>query len=194
MGSPKLLLPWEGTTVLAHITQTLAEAGIADIVVVTGAARAQVETEVSRLAREVPIEAVYNPDHERGGMRSSIQAGIWRLASLQGHVAEADQAIVAALIALGDQPQTRVETVRTIRQAYASSSADLVVPSFNRRRGHPWLLAAALWDQFMALRAPRTARDFLDQNAARIHYIEVDTPTVLGDIDTPEDYAREASA
>jgi hypothetical protein len=40
------------------------------------------------------------------------------------------------------------------------------------------------------MRSPQTPRDFLHQRSGDIHYLQVDTPTILQDLDTPEDYRR----
>jgi len=59
------------------------------------------------------------------------------------------------------------------------------------RRGHPWLVQASLWPALLAMQAGQTLRDFLNRHAAQIEYVEVDTPSILKDLDTPEDYERE---
>jgi CTP:molybdopterin cytidylyltransferase MocA len=58
------------------------------------------------------------------------------------------------------------------------------------RRGHPWLVRRELWAELLALRPPQTLRDFLNAHAEEIQYVETD-PTILKDLDTPEDYRRE---
>jgi hypothetical protein len=42
----------------------------------------------------------------------------------------------------------------------------------------------------MALQPPVTLKDILEINRERIHYWLVDNPSVLEDLDTPEDYQR----
>ncbi len=93
-----------------------------------------------------------------------------------------------ALIVLGDQPQIRVEIVQDVLIAFRGGKGLLVVPSFHMRRGHPWILARRLWPEVMAFQPPKTMRDFLQTHAEDIHYIEVNTPTILQDLDTPADY------
>ncbi len=41
----------------------------------------------------------------------------------------------------------------------------------------------------LTLPAGDTLRTAIRRHAAAIHYVEVDTPTVLADLDTPEQYA-----
>jgi CTP:molybdopterin cytidylyltransferase MocA len=43
----------------------------------------------------------------------------------------------------------------------------------------------------LQLKSPSTLRDFLSVHARQIRYLPVDTPSVLSDIDTPEDYRRQ---
>jgi len=65
-----------------------------------------------------------------------------------------------------------------------------VAPSYQMRRGHPMLFHRSLWPEILALHPPQTLRDLLLAHAERIHYVTVDTPTILQDVDTPEDYLK----
>jgi CTP:molybdopterin cytidylyltransferase MocA len=92
---------------------------------------------------------------------------------------------------MGDQPQARLESVRQILEAFGRSRSALILPSYTRRRGHPWLVRSDLWPDLLAMRPPATARDFLDRHSDEIEYVAVDSPTILQDVDTPADYERE---
>ena len=78
--------------------------------------------------------------------------------------------------------------MRLICETFQSQAARLIVPSFQRRRGHPWLVERSLWSGLLALQSPRSPRDFLNQHASEILYVEVDTSSILADLDTPQDY------
>lgn len=192
MGQPKLLLPWGETTVLGKVVETLVQAGLTEILAVTGAARGLVEAEVARLAAWAPVRAVFNPAYQSGEMLSSIQAGLTTLSRTgMGRGAEGRPQVGGVLIALGDQPQARPETVDQIIQAFAHGSSGLIVPSYDNRRGHPWLLRSHLWPDLLDMRSPATARDFLEEHAGEIEYVTVGSPTIFQDVDTPTDYERE---
>lgn len=180
MGQPKLLLPWGRTTVLGQIISTFATAGMEEIIIVTGGAREQIEGLVAELVNNYPVRTVYNPAYARGEMLSSIQAGLAAL----------DSQTPAALIGLGDQPQVREETVRHICAAFVQTESPLVIPSFENRRGHPWLASRSLWPEILALPLSTTPRQFLDAYAGQVEYVEADE-SVLQDLDTPEDYSRQ---
>jgi molybdenum cofactor cytidylyltransferase len=194
MGQPKMLLPWGHTTVLGQVIETLKSADIEDILVVTGGAREQVEQIITQYA----LRSIRNPDHVTGEMLSSIQVGI-RVLSLPSSVVgtvggraggEGQRQPDAALIVLGDQPQIEARSVRAVAERFRETGSGLVVPSFQMRRGHPWLAARPLWAEIEALRPPQTPRDFLNIHAADIEYVNVDSPSILADLDTPEDYLK----
>jgi molybdenum cofactor cytidylyltransferase len=189
MGQPKMLLPWGKTTVLGQVVAVLAEAlntpksgdfGVQEIVVVTGGAREEVKGLVSQLARKFPVRCVHNPAHEAGEMLSSLQCG---LAALGPEVK-------STLVALGDQPQVSLSAARKVVRASESPGARLVIPSFQMKRGHPWVVIRSLWPEILALRSPQTMRDFLNAHAGEIVYVETDE-SVLKDLDTPAEYLRE---
>jgi molybdenum cofactor cytidylyltransferase len=175
MGRPKMLLPWGKSTVLQTVITTLQAARVEDILVVTGGAHNQVEALVGPA-----VQTVFNENYAQGEMLSSIQAGL--RVKMRG--------AQAVLIALGDQPQLRAETVEKILDEYQKDNPSLIVPSYKMRRGHPWLIAQELWNEILEMQAPESARVFLNRHAKDIHYIPLDTPTVLQDLDTPEDYSR----
>lgn len=181
MGQPKLLMPWRNTTILGQVIATFTLAGITDIIVVTGGWRERVEAHVDELAVDNPIRAVYNPDYSTGGMLSSIQAGITAL----------NPGSQAVLIGLGDQPQVRTATIQQISAIFIQTNAALIVPSFQMRRGHPWLASRILWPDLLASPTTMTPRQFIDIHSKEIMYFLVEDDSILNDVDTPEDYLRQ---
>jgi molybdenum cofactor cytidylyltransferase len=176
MGQPKMLLPWGRSTVIEHVITTFLTAGIEDVTVVTGGAREQVENPI----RQYPVRKVHNNDYATGEMLSSLQCALRVM----------PDSAQAVLIGLGDQPQVQENSLRLICEAYRDSQFRLIVPSFQMRRGHPWLVARPLWKEILALKPPESLRDFLNRHARDIHYVRMETPSILADLDTPEDYHR----
>jgi molybdenum cofactor cytidylyltransferase len=176
MGRPKMLLPWGNTTVLGHVIQIYKKAGLEKIIIVTGAEKESIE----QLAAENAVTCIHNPEYSKGEMLSSIQIGLRSL----------DLEAKAALICLGDQPQVEEKVVRDIVQRFENEAAPLIVPSYQMRRGHPWLVGRGFWPFILGLKSPATTRDFLIEHASLITYQIVDTPSVIEDLDTPEEYER----
>lgn len=177
MGQAKMLLPWGDTTVLGHVIQVYKDAGLEKIIVVTGAEREAID----QLTSEYAVTCIHNPNYSNGEMLSSIQTGLRSL----------DADVNAALICLGDQPQVREHVVRDILTRFVSEQAPLIVPSYQMRRGHPWLVGRKFWPFILGLKSPATTREFLIEHASEITYQIVDTPSVIEDLDTPEEYKKQ---
>lgn len=175
MGQAKMLLPWGKTTVLEKVIATFKAAGIENILVITGGDRDQVEALIGDSTR-----TLFNPNYATGEMLSSVQTG---LAGLEPNAE-------AVLIGLGDQPQVRERSVRAVIDQYRKSKASLVVPSYQMRRGHPWLVTRPHWDEILLMRSPASLRDFLNRHADEIQYVELDTSSILQDLDTHDDYLK----
>ena len=56
------------------------------------------------------------------------------------------------------------------------------------RRGHPWLVGRDLWAEINQLHPPATMRDFLNRHLDETTFVEMETNSILQDLDTPEDY------
>ena len=167
MGQQKMLMPWGATTVLGKVIQTLQAAEIEDIVT------------NSILASQIMHHEVRITLNEGNEMLTSVQLGLQAL----------KPSAQATLVCLGDQPQVEEGSVRSVCEAFLKSKSDLVVPSFQMRRGHPWLIARPLWDEILGMPAG-SMRKFLNAHANEIEYVNVETASILQDLDTPEDYLK----
>jgi molybdenum cofactor cytidylyltransferase len=98
----------------------------------------------------------------------------------------------AAMVTLVDRPAPERETVRTLKEAFLDSLPDMwaVVPEFEGRHGHPFLVGREMMEAFLRAPADSTARDVEHANQQRIRYLEVGDPLVVCNVDTPEDYER----
>lgn len=176
MGTPKLVLPWGSRTVIGQVVQTLLDGGISEIVVVTGGAGEAVEGAL----QDLPVKFVRNPEFAYSEMVASLQIGIRSLSP----------ACQAALIVLGDQPTIDTDVIRKLVDAYLQSTASIIIPSYQMRRGHPWLVVRSLWADILALSENETMRDFLKLHVDQIAYILASSPGIFFDLDTPDEYNR----
>ncbi len=180
MGQAKMLLPWKNNQcVLEAVIDTFAAAEIKEIVVVTGADADLINPLLIKLKEKYPIRDVHNKQFNTGEMLSSLQAG------LAGLSPEAE----SALVGLGDQPQMKLQTVKDALSAAETSSFPLIMPSWNDRRGHPWLVKKQLWTEIFALKIPETARTFIQNHSQEIEYFAADE-SILQDLDWPQDYEK----
>ncbi|MFQ3536516.1 MAG: selenium cofactor biosynthesis protein YqeC [Aggregatilineales bacterium] len=173
--SSKVLLPWDGDKpIIRVIAERLKRLRLDDIVVVTG----HVADRVRGALTEEPVRFAHNADYQTGDMLSSLQTGLRAL----------DESIAACLVVLGDQPQLDGKIVGQLMQAYAEGRGKIIAPSYKGRRGHPILLDRSLWQPILDLPYGAAPRDVINAHAHQTFYVNVDTDSVLRDIDTPEDY------
>ena len=178
MGQHKLLLPWaDGRTIIEHIVFQLIKSRVDPIVVVTG----HNAREIKALLKPLDLEIVHNKGYKTGEMLSSLKVGV---EALPAHTA-------SALVALGDQPGIQPKTIYQLLTAYALHGADLIVPSFQKQRGHPMMIGRRHWPEILNLDGRSTLRAVLNRHAERSPYVEVDNDSVLRDVDTPQDYRDE---
>lgn len=189
MGQPKINLPWGDSTVLGTVIHTLLEAGVNQVIAVTG------PTEV--LGRdqfdEKPVRFENNPRFSEDSMLLSLQTGLQAILSVKAEdpfQGNPNDDPAAVLVVLGDMPSMQGAVVRALLSCFASNRAALIVPSFRMRRGHPWVVARRLWDDLLSLPPSAVLSEFLNDHADQIHYLPVDNDSILRDIDTPQDYAR----
>jgi molybdenum cofactor cytidylyltransferase len=175
MGRQKLLLPWKGKVILEHIIDTIKSTEITPIVIVTGRKYKSFE----RIFSKSNVLNVTNPNFSNGSMLESFQYGL----SVFNEIP-----VDAILLFLGDQPSIQPKIIRVITEEYSKSRANLVVPSYQHHRGHPWLIDRSLWNTVLELREPENLRNFLELNHQKIKYIAINSPEILRDIDTPDQY------
>jgi molybdenum cofactor cytidylyltransferase len=187
MGEAKQLLPWGERTVLGTAAFNLAEAGAQPVLCVVGHRAG----EMAAALGDAPAQLLYNPDYLAGEMLSSYQAGV-------RHLLGGTELYIGALLALGDQPHVPVKVMRQVIEQAHHTPELIVIPSYEKRRGHPFYLPAGLWPELLSLTHEESLRTLLQRHQPLITYVNVDTDAILRDMDTPADYqalaARETKA
>lgn len=164
---------YAGRPALAAVIATAHEAGVVDVLVVTGYHRALVAPVVHACgAREC-----HNPKPERG-MMSSVRAGVAALPSG-----------AAALIWPVDHPLVRAATIRQVVAAWASgpdpTARPIVIPCYAGRGGHPTLFPADLRPAILALDDAGGLNRLARRHADRVLRLEVEDPGIIQDLDSP---------
>jgi CTP:molybdopterin cytidylyltransferase MocA len=178
MGRPKALLDFDGTTCIALVLTACREGGVASAVVVTSPEGPDL---LPQGAGALPVVTAVN-EHPERGMLSSLQAGLRRLPT----------AAAGFLLFPVDFPIVPAAEVRRLTAGFAARRPGqrIFIPSFERRRGHPVLLDAALAAELLALGEDATARAVMTAHDGEIAYVEAADERVLMDMDTPENYQR----
>jgi molybdenum cofactor cytidylyltransferase len=177
MQRPKLLLPWGQTTVLGRLISTWQLLAARQVAVVLDGSQLHVLQELDRLNFDLS-NRIPNPRPE-SGMWSSIRCA----ATWQGWA----PGLSHVVIALGDQPQIQLETLRELLKFGAANPAKICQPSFAGRLRHPILLPTSAFARIQSDPA-RDMKDFLAARAAECAGFDVADPGLALDLDTPEDY------
>ncbi len=181
MGSPKALLRWRESTILAHLLSVWKQAGAAQIGVVFDPTNQAVIAELDRLnvADRIP-----NPNATEGMMSSLRAASAWE---------HWESKINRVAIALVDQPQVTVRILKGLMDFSETHPEGICQPECNGRRGHPVILPRGDFDELSS--APEvTLRDFIQSRDERRKFFPCDEPAMFENLDTPSEYERAKAA
>src|SRR5579862_5142387 len=183
MGSPKALLPISGRTFLENILDAISRTSIEETVVVVGHHRKEIDAAVKLTSAErkrdsaQPQKLVFNADYEKG-MITSFQTGIRSLSwDTSG-----------AFLFLVDHPLVEPATIELMIANLAPNR--IVLPTFEGRRGHPVLFSSEVLQEILALPSSEGANIVVRKDPDRIFEVPVNTPGILVDVDTPEQFER----
>jgi molybdenum cofactor cytidylyltransferase len=172
MGRPKLLLEFEGRTIIRHAVERVISAGISPVFVVAGPDHEALAQALAGL----PVRFVVNPTPE-AGQGSSVTAGVQALAP----------GTTAVLIALGDQPGVPAEVIPALVGALRTPGKSIAAPRYADGLGNPVLFAASVLPELLVLPGDRGARAVVERDPSRLAVVEIHSP-MPRDIDTPADY------
>jgi CTP:molybdopterin cytidylyltransferase MocA len=171
MGSPKALLPWRGSTLVEHAVDQARGAGVEQIVVVVGPAIRHVELNAT---------TVLNPAPETG-RSASIRLGSAAIAA----------APAAILVQSVDQP-VEADVLAALFQA-VEDNAEVAVPSYRGRRGHPVCFTGQLLSELREVRETDEGLRAVVRRHA-VTEVPVDSETVTWNLNDPGSYAAAQAA
>jgi molybdenum cofactor cytidylyltransferase len=181
MGRPKVSLTLGGRTVLEHVIAALQKAGVADILVVLGPQVAELAPLVERAGARVLL-----PAEQTHTMRATVEQGLTWLENRFHPRPRESWFLVPA-----DYPILEPEIVqKLLRKRRGNRKHSIFIPTYQGRRGHPALIA---WKHVAAIRSlpPEIGLNvFLRSLPKQTLEVPMESPTILWDLDTPEDYQR----
>lgn len=172
----KPLLPLGEKTILEKTIGQFQEAGICNIIAVTGYCREK----IAPILDCMDVQEVYNPDYGTCDMLHSVKLGI-------GAVLKRERA-GGVFVTPGDIPLIRPFTILKVIESFRESGAQVVIPDFLGKDGHPPLFSAETAARLLHYQGRGGLRGFLD-SCERIGRVETVDADMLLDADTPEDYA-----
>ena len=176
MKKQKLLLPFNGKTIIETVIQNIMPVLGENILVVLGSHRDEIIEQISKL----PVKTCVNENFP-DGMLSSVICGFRALPENAG----------AALVFLGDQPQIPAEVTRLVLEKWQQSDKGIIIPVNNGKRGHPVLIETKYKTEIERLEPEKGLRQLMGKFKNDVMEVECSKPEILRDIDTPEDYISE---
>jgi molybdenum cofactor cytidylyltransferase len=173
MGQTKALLGFGETTFLGQIISVIKSSDVDRVSVVLGADAECIKQSVDLSGTEVVI----NKDYKKGQLSSLIAA----LESIP-------PAAEAILVCLVDHPFISRVVINRIVSKFRETGSPIVVPVFEKKRGHPAVFAASLFKELANAPLEEGARYVVKCNAEKVKEVEVEDGKVLAGINTPEDY------
>ncbi len=171
MGTNKLLTPVEGVPMLLRAVNAALASQAAMVTVVLGHEAGAAEA----LLAGRTVSVVHNADFAQG-LSSSLRAGLAALPL------EAE----AALILLADMPCISARHLDRLIEAHQARPDAIIVPRQGGRRGNPVLWPRAFFVPMQQVTGDQGAREVLEANAARVHFVEFDDDAIFLDVDTPD--------
>ncbi len=180
MGAPKLLLPLGGRSVIARLLEALRQTGIADVLVVVRSDDDALAAEVRRAGA-----TLVQPELPPADMRSSVELA---LREIQQHYAPEPEE--GWLLIPADHPVVDASLIEALIARWQEETNPILIPTFEGKRGHPAFFRWNLVEQTFALPADAGLNRLVRDHADEVLEVPVATPSILTDLDTPEDYER----
>jgi molybdenum cofactor cytidylyltransferase len=176
MGQQKMLMPYADQTIIEHIIEKALKSNAGEVRVILGSHHDEITEKILHL----PVKITYN-DRFENGMLSSVQSGFNALSSSSK----------AGMILLGDQPMVKISVINRLIESFFKTKKGIVLPVYNGKRGHPVIIDSVYITEINKLNPNIGLRQLMEERSEDIHEVEVDTDTILKDIDTITDYNRE---
>ena len=175
MGSPKALVAYQGRPFLEHLLEITAHPKIGVRRVVLGAHAGPIAKHIDLAADEIVI----NADWEKGQL-SSIQAAIRSLpAGTDG-----------LLLCLIDHPLVSGDLLNELIEQFYVTRANIVLPTYEGRRGHPVIFPAALYDELLRAPLDQGARAVVWAHAADVLEVPTNEQGCVLNLNDPETLHR----
>jgi molybdenum cofactor cytidylyltransferase len=176
MRVPKMLLPFNGCTMLEIVIRNVIRSDVNNTLVVLGAKNYA----ITGLIEKMSVKCCYNENYKEG-MLSSVKCGFRNLPS----------DLDAVLVFQGDQPFITSGVINMVIETYRLSGKGIVIPVHEKKRGHPLLIDRKFRNEIEKLNTREGLRSLAYQFTDDVLEVETNDSGILQDFDTYEEYKKE---
>jgi len=175
-GQNKLIINIADKPVLVWVVEAAVSAGLDPIIVVSG----YDDATTGNIIGELPVDIVFNNRWEEG-MSTSFTPAINMLPST----------VQGVTILLGDMPAVDSYIIKILDYQFAASGGKKIVhPVFDGQQGNPVVFPRCFFPALTKLTGDSGAKSILKKHPDTVLKVEVDSPSILLDIDTEDDLIK----
>lgn len=176
LGRPKQLLDLAGKPVIAHVVMRALNAGLDEVIVVTGGAGEAVAAALT----DLPVRIVPNSAY-RDGQSTSLVGGLRAVLD--------DASVDAIVVLLGDQPDVDPADIAAVaaRRRFGPI-APIVMTGYGETRSHPILFGREVFPELLAITGDQGGRDVVRAHRAEVAVVPSVFATPPLDLDTEDAY------
>lgn len=168
MGENKLLMDFNGKTIIENTFEALKKYDFKEVIVVS-----QYE-EVLKIANKYQFKFVLN-DNAQIGQSESIKLGIRNSGKCDGY-----------MFFVGDQPLINNDDVKELINEFGENKEYIVIPRYDNKTGNPVIFPKCLKNNLLSLKNDEKGKKVINEYD-KIKYVNVSKYTLL-DVDTKLDY------
>jgi molybdenum cofactor cytidylyltransferase len=176
MKVPKMLLPFDGKTMIEKVIRNVTGSDVLNTLVVLGSYKDDILAAIA----DLPVRHCYN-EHYKDGMLSSVKCGFKNL----------PERYDAVLVFPGDQPLIEPGVINKIINAFSQSGKGIIIPAYRKKRGHPVLISRKYRDDVYSLPENEGLRSLSLRFPGDVFEVSIRSQAILKDFNTKEDYLNE---
>jgi molybdenum cofactor cytidylyltransferase len=176
MGSPKALIDFRGKTFTEHLIEATRTPRVGYLRVVLG-------SKYDEIRPRLPVcdDSIVNNESWPRGQLSSIWAAIRKL-PLNG--------TSGLMLCPVDHPLVSAKTIAALLDGFEALPRNIVLPTFEGRRGHPVIFPARLYNELLQASPDVGARQVVWKHKDEVTEIITDDEGVVLNLDDPEAYRK----
>ena len=175
-GQNKLIIEIADKPVLVWVVEAAVSAGLEPVIVVSG----YDDATTGNIIADLPADIVLNYRWEEG-MSTSFPPAVNILPST----------VQGVMILLGDMPAVDSDIIKILDSRFAASGGKKIVhPVFDGQQGNPVIFPRCFFPALTKLTGDSGAKSILKKHPDTVLKVEVDSPSILLDIDTEDDLTK----